>query len=636
MATKTVEQNKRTAPAASAPQSDFDILADEYLAFRIHQALVSLGEAAKLADIARAVDDEAISLSLIRHIMSRSPQRFVAIDRRWDIATRYLDKQRPSLRLMEEIVASYNGPISAWDAAHEFALVQGRVAEGVLTSVERVLRGSGAFAELIVSGNSRYVPASWLLDASDEYENDAAVLFYNFLKPDAALPYEGVSLDWENQPVESVEKLLSVTSQKAPRVIENRLVQFLAWKSLGEDFDARVLYASLVESGRLVVLPDHKWTDLETVETLRTHYVERAQELAELPEEEVEAEEAAPLVIAEKDLSEFEQILEDNGDRAVRAASLLQEVFEIGPGDRSFNTDVETLFETLRSHPDRFDWVGYDRFRIAGNLPPYIGQVPESLRFPVVAQIETGEGDLLDQLLDDEGFERGLEREVLNAIAQDINDQEPEATIWPEGVSADSTGIELVLKSHHKEIGTFPMCQIPFGFLAVEPNIVEIALRDKNGAVHQVYADYNTQLLYGIGLFDLYAEIAAESGAILRLEKTSVPGEFKFVDTGETHPDVYVSPERLEQLQSYRAEIESGPTVATHDIARYILEHSNSAMSYLALLTELNIVRRVTRRQLASILSGWSGFVHRSGFWTYDAKKASLGFNKAKRKYLIS
>jgi hypothetical protein len=160
-------------------------------------------------------------------------------------------------------------------------------------------------------------------------------------------------------------------------------------------------------------------------------------------------------------------------------------------------------------------------------------------------------------------------------------------------------------------------------------------LREKDGTTHQVFVDYETRLIYGLGLFDIYANIAADSGAVFQLKKTSVPGELAFINDNETDPDVYISPERLDQLQNYRAEIESGPTVSTHDVIRYILEHSNQAMSYLSLLTELNVVRRVSRRQLASILSAWNGFSHRAGLWTYDAKKAAQGFNKAKRKYIL-
>jgi hypothetical protein len=75
--------------------------------------------------------------------------------------------------------------------------------------------------------------------------------------------------------------------------------------------------------------------------------------------------------------------------------------------------------------------------------------------------------------------------------------------------------------------------------------------------------------------------------------------------------------------------------VATYDLVKYILEHSNAAMTFLSILTELNVVRRVRRRQLASILSAWSGFSVRAGSWTFDAKKAVQGFNKSKRKYVL-
>ncbi len=637
MAAKNVVDKKTTAPSKPV-QPSLDAVADEYLVHRLHQAIVSHGEPVKIADIARGIDDEAISMGLIRNTLTRYPQRFLSIDRRWDINTRYLDKQRPAQRLLEEIVANYAAPITAWDAAHEFALVSGRTPEGVLATIEKIFRGSGRFAELTVSGNPRYVSSTWLLDTSDDYLTDSDVLFYNFLPADAPDAYASLKLDWENDPVTAVETLLQKTSAKTPRIIDNRLVQYLAFKALGEDFDARALYGELLASDRLVVLSEHRWSDPETVQALRNYYIERAQSLAELPEEEeAEVEESTPLNVSEDDLLEFDHIIADADEKAVRATFLLQEVFEIGAGDRTFANDIQTVIDSLRSRPERFTWVGYDRFRAPDSLPLYIGQVPESLLFPVVPQIETLDGDLMDQMLDDEGFERGLEREVLSSVAQDANDQEPsENTVWPDGVSADSTTIDLVLKAHHKEIGTFPLCQIPQGFLATEPNIVELTLRDKNGSSFQAFADYDTQLIYGIGLFELYGEIAADSGAVIRLEKTNIPGEFLFINTGETHADIYVSPERTAQLQAYRNDVvEAGPTVSSYDIVKYVLESSNSAKSYLALLTETNIVRRVSRRQLASILSAWSGFSHKSGLWTFDSKKATAGFNKAKRKYTI-
>ncbi len=49
-----------------------------------------------------------------------------------------------------------------------------------------------------------------------------------------------------------------------------------------------------------------------------------------------------------------------------------------------------------------------------------------------------------------------------------------------------------------------------------------------------------------------------------------------------------------------------------------------------------NIVRRCSRLIVASILRGYHAFHTRgkSGLWQFDEKKASQGFNKAKRKYI--
>lgn len=642
MATKTpskksTPKKEQAAEKASAPQSGAkERIAEDYLVHLIHQAIASQDGPARIADIVREIGEDDISLGLVRHALTSHPSRFLAVDRRWDIATRYADRNRPALRLVQEIVAGYGAPISAWELAHELSILLGRSREGTEGMAERVLASSGHFFGITdKEGVKRYAPISWILDLNDDYHGEEDILFYNYLPADAPAAYTGLKLDWENDPIASAAQVLAKTPGEI-KVVDNRLLLFLAWRALGDDYDGSALYQQFLDSGELVLLPEHLWTDQAGLQAIRATLRELAARQAEMPEEEeVETVEAVPLAVSAEDLDEMARIVASSDEVATRAASLVEAVYEIAPGDRTFRTDLETVLAALQADPERFEWVGYDRFRAPGTLPPYIGQVPESLTFPQIPQIETPEGDLLDQMLDDEGFERGLEREILSPIAQDVNDQDPaDLTIWPDGVSAESQSLQLVLKAHHKEIGTFPLSQIPPGFFATEPEVVELTWRDQSGAAHEVYADYQTQMLYGLGLFDLYAGIPADSGAIFTLEKTATPGEFLFTHGNETDPDVYVSPERMEQLQNYRAELEAGPTVATHDVVRYILEHSNQAMSFLLLLTELNIVRRTTRRQLASILSGWAGFVHRAGSWSYDAKKAAQGFNKAKRKYV--
>jgi hypothetical protein len=515
-------------------------------------------------------------------------------------------------------------------------MIVNRSGEVTRPMVERLFKSSGTYAPMVRSGSEiRYGLSSWLLDVRDEYEKDSDVLFYNFLPADAPDPYAAVEADWTGDRVASAIKILD-SAPGSPKVIDSRLLLFKAWKALGEDFDACELVSELAASERLVMLPGHRWTDLSGLSAIRTAIVSLAEFAASLPEEEeVVVVETPPLTVSAADLDEMYRIVSQS-ETAVSVARLLEDVYDSAPGERTYNSDLQIVTDALRGSRHRFQWVGFDRFRVTGSLPPYIGQVPESLQFPVVPQIPDPEEDLLDQMIEDEGFERGLERDIRNAVAMDVGDQDPsEATIWPSGEDGNSRSVRLVLKAHHKEIGTFPMCQIPKGFLPSEPDIIELTLRDARGAEFQVFADQDTQLIYGIGLFDLYSSISIDSGAIFHLEKTAIAGELRFAVSDATDPDYYISPERLEQLQNYRAEIEAGPTVSTHEIIRYILEHSNQAMTYLNLLAEVNIVRRTPRRLLASILSAWTAFSQKGGLWSYDGKKSASGFNKAKRKYII-
>jgi hypothetical protein len=293
---------------------------------------------------------------------------------------------------------------------------------------------------------------------------------------------------------------------------------------------------------------------------------------------------------------------------------------------------VEALSAYLQDSPEEFVWVGTDRFRAPGTLPPYLGQIPESLTFPVLPRFETPDGEILDQMLSDDALEDKLRDDVFYSVAQDVGDEEDdENTVWPEGVTSDATSIRLVLKAHHKEIGTFPLAQIPRGFFPPAPDIVELTLLDAANNQYPIYIDYKVGLLYGF--FDVYLEIAAESGAVFTIEKTDDPAEYRFVYNNETDADVYVNQNRLDDLLAYRDEVERGP-VSTYDIIRSILEHYHKGTHFLTLLTEVNIVRRTPRRLIASILSGYTAFDHRANRWIFDQKREIEGFDKKKSRYL--
>ena len=67
------------------------LLADEYLADLIYDALLERGEAAKVSEITLEINNPRITVPVVRRILADSP-RFLTIDRMWDLTARYLDK----------------------------------------------------------------------------------------------------------------------------------------------------------------------------------------------------------------------------------------------------------------------------------------------------------------------------------------------------------------------------------------------------------------------------------------------------------------------------------------------------------------------------------------------------------------
>lgn len=637
MATTRTSEKKTTTKKAAPVADPNEALASELLTTLLHRALVRLGEPARIGDIVREVGDETVTPALARRQMETQPRRFAAVDRRWDITSRYLDKTKPLERTLEEVIAIYGAPIPTDDVAGELAQITGRVKEAYTEVAARLLRGAPFFP---IAGGLAYGLRSWLLDLTSEREDD--ILFYNYLSAEKLAPFQSAAsgMDWDGNPTGAAHTLVSMGGGQP---VDNRILQYFAWKSLGEEFDGAAIYdAVATDRETFLALSDHRWLLRESLAPVQALWRTQAEAAAlSAPDEPAAAVEAAPAIavpakpleVTDEDAEELRSYF-DGREEFARTGDLLTQIFEIRPGSPTFAADTETLTAYLRTQPDDFQWVGADRFRAPGTLPPYIGQLPESLTFPALPRFETADGEILDQMLSDAGLEAGLQEEILDPVAQDVNDQDPaDVTLWPEGATADAPRLRLVVKAHHKEIGTFPLAQVPPGFFPQEPPIAELTLRDAAGNGYPIYVDSDVQLVYG--LFDVYSEVAAESGAVVYLEKTDKPDEYKFTDENETDASVFVSPARMEELLDFRNEVEGGAPISTYDIARRILTNYGKGVSFLTLLTEVNLVRRTPRRLLASVLSGYSAFHRGANKWRFDAKKEPEGFDTSKTEFII-
>ena len=93
------------------------------------------------------------------------------------------------------------------------------------------------------------------------------------------------------------------------------------------------------------------------------------------------------------------------------------------------------------------------------------------------------------------------------------------------------------------------------------------------------------------------------------------------------------SSQRMEELRNIGARADE---LSTLDILVEVMAHWPKGADYLTILAEVNVVRRSSRRLVASLLSSYQCFYQRSGspVWHFDQKKVDLGFDKTKRKFV--
>jgi len=655
-----------TTKQAAREETDA-LIADEYLADLVYNALLERGEPSKVSEITLEINNPRISFPVVRRVLSDSP-RFLSVDRMWTLKARYLDRSRPTERNLVEVMQAAGRALDNTTLATELSEVYGRPAEVYFPLLSKVLKNEKAYFR---TTHNEYGPIAWLPLVDGEEEED--VLFDNSLKRADLAPYADAPKLWNEKGYAAATRAVV---EAVGRPVPHRVLGVLAWLTLREDYDPRAHLVSCLADSSLVWLSTGRWVTRAQADKLERLLEERGALLASedgaaaddfAPEEPAAAiadpeptpavAPAAPVAAAaepavitapdpapvpapaedayksidvtDSDLSALEQIISERGT-VVDASELLALRYEVVAGDPSYRADVTTLTERLKSD-DRFQHVGAGRFREPNSLPLFVFSVPEFLAFPDL-QFVSMDGEIMDEEIEDEGFAANLRQEMLNPLAQDVADDEGRYT----GPGHEpGASVRCVVKSHHKEIGTFPLCQIPDGFFPADAPVVEIVVRDADGNPHDVIVNNDLRLVFN--LFGLYEALPHDSGSVFLLHPAARPYEFRFeARPDEQDPQAYVAPQRFSELLALREQAEESGDVATFDITCEVLAHQAKGLDFVQLLTEVNIVRRVTRRKLASILSNYLCFFQKPGqpVWRFDAKKREMGTDRAKRKYL--
>lgn len=641
------------------------LLAEEYLSDLVYAALLERGEASKISEITLEINHSRITVPAVRGALMNSP-RFLTIDRTWDLKARYLDRSRPVEGTLDTVLQAAGRPLSIIQLATELSIVYNRQSDMYLQSVPKSVRNAHKYFR---AGAHEYGLTTWL--PLTDGENESEVFEDNKLNAATLASFRNASakVGWSAEKyAEATYRLVSA----AKRAVPHRLMGVLAFLTLGEKYDAAAHVAACLADSRLLYLTGKnggRWLTQAHVTRLEALIEEKAAMMAQEEPEEVapppraREKEVAPIVVeaapeadaetltetvapvetpapaissapqplevTDADLKAIEGILVERA-APTDVSELLGLRYEVLPGDPSYRADVQTLFDRLKSD-ERFLYVGVGRFREPNSLPLFVYSIPEYLAFPNL-QFVSMDGEIMDEEIEDEGYAGTLKTDALSPLAQDAGDDEGK---YLGDASAEDASLRLVVKAHHKDIGTFPLCQIPDGFFPDDAEVIEISVRDPVGESHGVIVNRDPAVRLMFNLFGLYEFLGVDSGAVFHLHKTARPYEFRYEPSAEMDSQVGIVPERLTELQNLKEQAEGGD-LATFDLVSEILEAQQKGLDFVQLMTEVNIVRRVTRRKLASILSNYLSFAQKPGQpqWRFDARKRDLGTDRNKRKYI--
>lgn len=590
--------------------------ARRYLADTLYLSLLGKDQAPKIRQVLKSLEMEGVTQRLVRDVMMRN-DRFETVDRRWAASVRYGDTRRPFERVLQDILVSAGVPLTVEKLAGELAQVYGRDVAYYEEALPKILKSQDKYFKL----GDAYGSATWLIVVNSDDEDD--VIFDSFLSNEQVAKYDELCKPgkWT---LDNIADTAAKVVKSCKEPIPLKILALFAWREIGsEDFDPADFYTQVTADDRLVVLSDQKVYPADSLKDFQKSIADMAEALAAQPMEADEEESEGPVTVTDTDKEEIIQMIISRGSAS--AEELLETILEVSPSDSAFPGSLENLKEALAGD-ERIMWLGGTRWGKVEVFPEEVTQIPASLVVPEVPPFETPEGDVYDQMLEEEGFEGNLKSAVYDPLAEDFSDEDPSRTMY----QANGESQRCVLKYHHKQEGTFPLCQINPDFFGTEPEIIPIVLIDE-GKRKTCYVNNSTRLIFG--LKDLYKDITEVSGAAFYIEKTAKPGEYRFKFEGEIDSQLGIDLNRSLELLDLKARFESSD-MPIYDVITEIL--GKQGMTFAQIVNEVNIVKRCSRLLIASILSSYHAFHTRgkSDQWLFDEKKKSQGFNKTKKKYI--
>lgn len=596
------------------------------------EAILASDEPLRTVDLARSVADRVgLTLSeeelgglasLVRMLLDSDPM-FSQSNRQWDLAVRMgraeADRRKPVERAIEDYIDLLGHPADPALVAALVAAVYGRTPDYYLTMIARI---APVREQFFLARDGRVAITRWLPQiTSDDPEE---VEWDNFDDPGLLEPWRSHA---PAKAAESPGAFARALVGKAGEPVPVKSLLFLTWAAF-PDSEPQAVFNDLYAAGDLrmgrgpvwITAADHARI-LDAIRSLAGKPDEVAGLVAAVTpheEEELGLLTATTARVSDDDLDQVYDFVSAE-PRTYRLSELCQQVLEAFPGSRTYS-DIFASLRARMQEDRRFTWVGTERFRRSGTIPEEVQALPEGLAFDEGEYLGE-EGVEVDRLVDPREWKGNLIDQVDHYLVQELGDDATSAPAVPPARLESSPPL------HHYVAGTRYLRNADRGFFPGEPDLLQISLLVPDGGRFDVWVNHRLSLI--LGLKEWYDANLPWVGGKYVLEPTALPDEFQLSYADEAEPLMEIPMERLQELLILRGEAANEGLPLTEVVLRILKAHA-SGVEFVTLFAEVNIVRRVRRVQVASVLSSQRYFAQNgsTGLWTYDEKRAAKATKK--------
>lgn len=341
---------------------------------------------------------------------------------------------------------------------------------------------------------------------------------------------------------------------------------------------------------------------------------------------------ANQVILPSDEALEALKILGKNAEgEPLHTAKVVLDAWDVEPDDPTLVAQIQGLGEALRRDTKSWMPFGLGRFLLLDSVPEWAREIPASLK-PATATVKNRTtSENFDLEMNDEGLDGDGAAFVHNPEWDDIGEE-----IEVEGARGGAVVARVPILNHHFESGTMRIRQMdegawdlksPFSHLTIHPRS-----DDETDQPFEVWAARENGLVCGEGLQSWFRENLGPSGGVAKIERE---GEQLFISREPFDSRVFLTENRVEDLEDLRA---GAAFLSLYELLVKILGDSKAGIELPLLWAHVNIVRRTSKRLLASVLSLYSPFVAKqrgqnSWVWTLDATK-DADFKKGKRRFV--